>query len=128
MNTEAPRQVILVVDDAPENIQVLSAILKPSYKVKAATSGERALKIAHSDKPPDLILLDIMMPEMDGYEVCRQLKADEHTRAIPVIFVTGLSEDTDQQKGLALGAAGYLTKPVNPDEVLALSRSTIKGR
>ena len=128
MNIEAPRQVILVVDDAPENIQVLSAILKPSYKVKAATSGERALKIACSDKPPDLILLDIMMPEMDGYEVCRQLKAEEHTRAIPVIFVTGLSEDTDQNKGLALGAAGYLTKPVNPDEVLALSRSTIKGR
>ena len=127
MNIEAPRQVILVVDDAPENIQVLTAILKPCYKVKAATSGERALKIARSDKPPDLILLDIMMPEMDGYEVCRQLKADDHTKAIPVIFVTGMSDDAEQQKGLALGAAACLTKPVNPDEVLDLSRTTIEG-
>jgi len=128
LNTETPKQVVLVVDDAPENIQVLSAILKPSYKVKAATSGERALKIARSDKPPDLILLDIMMPEMDGYEVCRQLKADEKTRTIPVIFVTGMSDDAEQQKGLALGAAAYLTKPVDPDEVLALSRKAVLTR
>jgi len=128
LNTEAPKQVVLVVDDTPENIQVLSAILKPSYKVKAATSGERALKIARSDNPPDLILLDIMMPEMDGYEVCRQLKADDQTRSIPVIFVTGMSDDAGQQKGLALGAAAYLTKPVEPDEVLALSRIAILGK
>jgi len=128
LNTETPGQIVLVVDDTPENIQVLTAILKPFYKVKAATSGERALKIARSDKPPDLILLDIMMPEMDGYEVCRQLKADEHTGAIPVIFVTGMSDATDRQKGLALGAAAFLTKPVDPDEVLALSRDTIPDR
>jgi len=125
LNTEVPKQVVLVVDDAPENIQVLSAILKPSYKVKAATSGERALKIARSDKPPDLILLDIMMPEMDGYEVCRQLQADEKTRTIPVIFVTGMSDEAEQQKGLALGADAYLTKPVDPDEVLIVSRNAI---
>lgn len=128
MNTEAPKKIVLVVDDAPENIQVLSAILKPSYKVKAATSGERALKIARSDKPPDLILLDIMMPEMDGYEVCRQLKADDHTKAIPVIFITGMSDDAEQQKGLALGAEAYLTKPVDPDEVLVLSREAVLTR
>jgi len=123
-----PRRTVLVVDDAPENIQVLSAILQPSYKVKAATSGERALKIARSDKPPDLILLDIMMPEMDGYEVCRQLKSDEQTRTIPVIFVTGMSDEAEQQKGLELGAAAYLIKPVEPGEVLAVSKVAILGK
>lgn len=119
MNDITEKQVVLVVDDAPENIQVLSAILKKTYKVKIATNGEKTLKIATSDNPPALILLDIIMPEMDGYEVCSRLKADQTTMDIPVIFVTGLMENADQEKGMALGASGYLNKPVDPDEVLA---------
>jgi len=114
MTDDKPKPVILVVDDAPANIQVLSAILKAKYKVKAATSGEKALKIAASDNPPDLILLDILMPEMDGFEVCRQLKANTATNTIPVIFVTGADSAEDKEQGLALGAVEFLTKPVDP--------------
>ncbi|HED16865.1 MAG TPA: response regulator [Gammaproteobacteria bacterium] len=117
MAEDNPKKVVLVVDDAPANIQVLSAILKQQYKVKAATSGEKALKIASSDNPPDIILLDILMPEMDGFEVCRQLKASGATRAIPVVFVTGADTAEDKEKGLALGAVDFLTKPVDPDQV-----------
>ncbi len=114
MTDDNPKKVVLVVDDAPANIQVLSAILKEQYKVKAATSGEKALKISTSANPPDIILLDILMPEMDGFEVCRQLKASDETRTIPVVFVTGADTAEDKEKGLALGAVDFLTKPVNP--------------
>ncbi len=114
MADDNPKKVVLVVDDAPANIQVLSAILKEQYKVKAATSGEKALKIATSASPPDIILLDILMPEMDGFEVCRQLKASDVTRAIPVVFVSGADTSEDREKGLALGAVEFLTKPVDP--------------
>ena len=113
------KKVILVVDDNPENIDVLVGILGGSYKVKAATSGEKALK-ASSKRPPDLILLDIMMPEMDGYEVLVQLKANSDTANIPVVFATGMSENADQEKGVALGARGYLTKPVDPVKVISI--------
>jgi len=116
---DSPKKVVLVVDDAAANIQVLSAILKEKYKVKAATSGEKALKIASSDNPPDIILLDILMPEMDGFEVCRQLKASNATGAIPIVFVTGADSDEDKKKGLALGAVDFLTKPVDPGLVHA---------
>ena len=88
MAPDSQKQTILVVDDTPENIDVLSGILNQEYRVKVALNGERALKIAASDSPPDLILLDVMMPGMDGYEVCRRLKGDEATHDIPVIFVT----------------------------------------
>jgi putative two-component system response regulator len=125
VSEDITKQVILVVDDAPENIQVLSAILKNNYKVKIATNGEKALKIANSDNPPDLILLDIIMPEMDGYEVCKQLKENQTTKDIPVIFVTGVTEKSEQEKGMALGALGYLNKPVDPDEVLQAVRKYI---
>lgn len=115
----ADRQTILIVDDTPDNIALLSALLKDRYKTKAATQGERALVIAAADPPPDLILLDIVMPGMDGYEVCRQLKADPRTAGIPVIFLTALAQHDDEAMGLKLGAVDYLTKPVNPSIMLA---------
>jgi len=115
--TEKP--TILVVDDTPDNLSLMSGLLKDDYKVKVANSGERALKIALSESPPDLILLDIMMPEMDGYEVCRHLKADIRTRDIPVIFLTAKTEVADETRGLELGAVDYITKPISPPIVLA---------
>ena len=112
-------KILLVVDDAPDNIQLLSGLLKDKYKIKAATSGEKALLIARKTPPPDLILLDVMMPGMDGYEVCRQLQADALTRAIPVVFVTGHATEQEKQRGLAMGAVAYLSKPVAPQELLS---------
>ncbi len=112
------RPAILVVDDTPENIDVLRGILGADFTVKVANSGQLALKIAAAQLP-DLILLDVMMPGMDGYEVCRQLKADPLTRAIPVIFITARAETEDEVQGLGLGAADYLTKPVVPAIVKA---------
>ena len=110
---------ILVVDDTPANLTLMTGLLQDDYQVRAATSGEKALKIACSDNPPDLILLDIMMPEMDGHEVCRRLKADEKTCDIPIIFLTAMSEAEDEEKGLKLGAVDYITKPVSPPIALA---------
>src|SRR6185369_2170522 len=97
------KQTILIVDDIPANIDILSAILKENYTVKAATSGQKALVIAESITPPDLILLDVMMPDMDGYEVCRRLKENPLTRRIPVIFVTARGEIEDESTGFACG-------------------------
>ncbi|MBP9803498.1 MAG: two-component system response regulator [Candidatus Accumulibacter sp.] len=108
------RATLLVVDDTPDNLALMSALLRDSYQVKVATQGEKGLRIAESTSPPDLILLDVMMPDMDGYEVCRRLKANPRTRNIPVIFLTARSEVEDEQKGLALGAADYITKPISP--------------
>ena len=108
------RKTILVVDDTPDNITLLRDILNERYKIKAATTGERALKIAFSENPPDLILLDIVMPEMDGYEVCRRLKADETTGEIPVIFITAKTEVEDEIKGFEIGCVDYVTKPISP--------------
>jgi class 3 adenylate cyclase/CheY-like chemotaxis protein len=115
----SPDQTVLAVDDTPDNLSLLTGLLKESYRVKVANSGEKALKIAFSDDPPDLILLDIMMPEMDGYEVCRQLKGNPVARDIPVIFLTAKSEVEDERMGLELGAVDYLTKPVSPPLMLA---------
>jgi CheY-like chemotaxis protein len=116
---QLPGQTVLAVDDTPDNLSLLTGLLKDTYKVKVANGGEKALKIAFSDNPPDLILLDIMMPEMDGYEVCRQLKAHPATRDIPVIFLTAKSEVEDERMGLELGAVDYLTKPVSPPLLMA---------
>ncbi|MHC4995814.1 MAG: response regulator, partial [Planctomycetota bacterium] len=127
MSAKKPRR-LLIVDDERFNINVLADLLKPEYQVMAAKSGAQALKAASSDTPPDLILLDIMMPEMDGYEVCRRLKEDEKTRDIPVIFVTSMNEDTDETKGLELGAADYLTKPISPAIVLARVKTQLTIR
>jgi putative two-component system response regulator len=113
------KKTVLVVDDTPDNLSLMSGLLKDNYKVKVANSGEKALKIATTAPPPDLILLDIMMPGMDGYEVCRLLKHDPATMDIPVIFLTAKAEVEDERKGLELGAVDYITKPISPPIVLA---------
>ena len=113
------KATLLVVDDTPDNLALMSSLLKDDYLVKVANSGEKALKIAASDTPPDLILLDIMMPGMDGYEVCQRLKRDPGTMNIPVIFLTAKSAEEDEEKGLELGAVDYITKPISPPIVLA---------
>jgi putative two-component system response regulator len=119
MAEEQSKPIVLVVDDVPENIDLLSAVLRPFYKVKAALNGERALKIASSDPKPDLILLDVMMPEIDGHEVCRRLKGQANTAKIPVIFVTAKNQEEDEKAGLDLGAVDYIAKPISPPIVLA---------
>ena len=104
-----PRQkLILVVDDTPLNISVITGVLKDTYKTKVATSGAKALAIAAADEKPDLILLDVSMPCMDGYEVCTRLKADPRTRDVPVIFVTGQTETEDETRGFEVGAVDYI--------------------
>ena len=108
---------ILLVDDTPENLDVLNGLLV-NYKKSVAINGSEALKIAQCDNPPDLILLDIMMPEMDGYETCRRLKENPCTKDIPVIFMTALSETVDKLKGFEIGAVDYVTKPFEPKELL----------
>ena len=119
MESKEDKQTILVVDDAPVNIELLSNILSPNYKVKGAINGEKALKIAHKESQPDLILLDIVMPGMNGYEVCEQLKQDPATASIPVIFITAKTTTEDEQHGLELGAVDYITKPISPAIVKA---------
>jgi signal transduction histidine kinase len=113
------KSTLLVVDDTPDNLTLMSNLLRDDYKVKLANSGEKALKIAMSDSPPDLILLDILMPGMSGYEVCQRLKSDPKSMDIPVIFITGKSDAADEKKGLELGASDYITKPISPAIVLA---------
>lgn len=108
-----PRARLLIVDDEPINIRMLDAMLRDDYDISAATSGELALKRAFTT-PPDLILLDIQMPTMDGYEVCRRLKDNEHTRDIPIIFVTAKTDTAEEIRGLELGAVDYITKPFHP--------------
>ena len=119
------RATILVVDDTPDNLSLMGGLLKDQYKVKVANSGERALEIVADADKPDLILLDIMMPEMDGYEVCRRLMANPNTRDIPVIFLTAMATVEDEQKGLEMGAADYITKPISPPIVLARIRTQL---
>ena len=117
---EKPIATVLVVDDTPDNLTLMSALLREHYHVKVANQGEKALKIARTAAgAPDLILLDIMMPGMDGYEVCRQLKADAQTRHIPVIFLTARADIDDECQGLQLGAVDYITKPIVAPIVLA---------
>jgi PleD family two-component response regulator len=112
------RQVVLAVDDTPENLDVVKALLSPAFIVKAAVTGMMALKIVEKQSP-DLILLDIRMPEMDGFEVCRKLKSNEASADIPVIFLTGESDVASEADALAAGAAGYITKPIDPDALRA---------
>ncbi len=114
-----PKSTILVVDDIPDNLALMINLLKDDYQVKAADCGAKALRIATSAFPPDLILLDIMMPMMDGYEVCIQLKLNPKTLNIPVIFLTGKADVEDEKKGLDLGAVDYITKPISPSIMLA---------
>ena len=118
MSQNIPRQTILVVDDTPANIDVVKSLLSKTYLVQAAVNGMMALKIV-SKKKPDLILLDIMMPEMDGYEVCARLKQNEETRDIPIIFLTAQREIESMVKGFEIGGVDYVTKPFNPSELIA---------
>ena len=113
------KPIVLVVDDAPDNLFLMKNLLEGHYRVKVASTGAQAVRIAASDSPPDLILLDVMMPEMDGYEVCLQLKQSAKTKNIPVIFLTARSEVEDEERGLELGAVDYITKPISPPVVLA---------
>ena len=115
--TTAP--IILIVDDTPQNLTVLGELLRPLYQVRAATSGEIALRVAHASPRPDLILLDIMMPGMDGRDVLRRLRESDDTKDIPVIFITAMSSSEDEEVGLDLGAVDYITKPFHPPVVLA---------
>jgi sigma-B regulation protein RsbU (phosphoserine phosphatase) len=126
MSDSGRKGTVLVVDDSPENIDLLGGVLSQDYKIKVALNGEKALKIAGSENPPDIILLDIMMPGMDGYEVCRRLKSDPKTRDIPVIFITSMSEVEDETKGLALGAIDYITKPIRSPIVQARVKSHLE--
>src|SRR5262249_540430 len=113
------QKLILVVDDTPLNISVITGALKDNYRTKVATSGARALAIAAADEKPDLILLDVMMPELDGYEVCSRLKADPATREIPIIFLTSQTSADDETHGFEVGAVDYVHKPFSPAVVRA---------
>ena len=119
------KQTILIVDDEPLNIKVLSQALSPWYRVKAATNGRDAINISSSEDPPDLILLDISMPDMDGYQVCQELKSSHETKDIPIIFLTGKNSTEDEAKGLELGAADYIAKPFSLPIVMARIRNQI---
>ena len=125
MNEANP--VVLVVDDVPDNLVLANALLKPYYKVKLATSGAAALKIAQAEQP-DLILLDVVMPEMNGYDTCAQLKANQTLRQIPVIFLTALGEVADAEQGFALGAVDYIVKPFTPSLLLARVKTHLSLR
>jgi putative two-component system response regulator len=116
---------VLIVDDSSDNIMLMSRLLKDNYRTIIATNGEKALKLASSDEPPDLILLDIVMPGMDGYEVCRRLKEDPKTVKIPVIFLTAKSDVENEKKGFELGAVDYITKPISAPIVLARIKTHI---
>ena len=125
MSISKKKEKILVVDDTPENLDVVKGILKEDYTLFLAVNGNLALKIAKAQKP-DLILLDIMMPEIDGYEVLRRLKQDEEINSIPVIFLTAKTEIEDERKGLELGAVDYIMKPISPPILSARIRTQLR--
>ena len=114
--------LLLIVDDNPENLTVIGELLQPRYRLRAANGGPRALWLATVEPQPDLILLDVMMPDMDGYEVLARLRADPATRHIPVVFLTALDSAADEERGLQLGAVDYITKPIRPAVLLARVR------
>ena len=120
------KSTVLIVDDSPENITVLGALLRQECTVRVATSGEKALQIVNSDHPPDLILLDVIMPGMDGYEVCNKIKSNPATKNIPIIFITAKSGEDDEVKGFELGAVDYITKPFSPVVIKARVRTHLE--
>lgn len=125
MNEQEKRPVVLAVDDTPENIDVVKGLLTSKFIIKAAVNGMMALKIVEK-QPPDLILLDIRMPGMDGFEVCRKLKENDASAAIPVIFLTGESDAETEADALAAGAAGFITKPIDPATLLTTIADCLK--
>lgn len=129
MNTahdEIEKPCVLVVDDTPDNLAMISNLIKDHYRVRVANNGEKCLQIASSECPPALILLDIMMPVMNGYETCRQLKHNPKTRDIPVIFLTAKSDLEDAEMGLSLGAVAYITKPISPSILMERLNSHLR--
>jgi phosphoserine phosphatase RsbU/P len=128
MTIPANKRVLLLVDDDSENIQVVHSILKDNYKIRVAKTGAKALELAKIEPSPDLILLDVIMPEMDGYEACRWLKSDQRTRDIPVIFLTGKTEVADEARGFEVGAVDYIHKPFSPPIVTARVRTHLMLR
>lgn len=125
-NNSTPQKTVLIIDDTPDNLAVLGALLMPYYEVRIARSGQRALAAVGSEPRPDIILLDIMMPQMDGFEVLKRLKANPDTQDIPVIFITALEAVEDEVQGFALGAVDYITKPIKPAIVLARLRTQLE--
>lgn len=125
MDIQYTKPSLLIVDDEPSNVKILNALLRSDYNSRVATNGERALEIAMSDNPPDLILLDIMMPGIDGYEVCRRLKSVSSTQDIPVIFITAKTDEEDELRGFEAGAVDYVTKPFRPVVVQARVRTHV---
>lgn len=128
MTAQRERRCLLVVDDAPENLAVLNQLLKDEYRIKTALDGERALALAATEPQPDLILLDIVMPGIDGFEVCRRLRDNPLTSSIPVIFLTSRSQVEDEQLGFDVGGVDYLLKPVSPPIVLARVRTHLQAK
>lgn len=120
---EHETQTVLIVDDEPTNVQALAGLLKDEFRIKVANNGEKALSLAGGEHQPDLILLDIQMPNMDGYEVCRRLKEDARTSEIPIIFVTARDAASDEEKGFLLGAVDYISRPFYPAIVRARVRT-----
>jgi two-component system sensor histidine kinase/response regulator len=114
---DAPRLTILIVDDRPDNLHVLANIFKNDYRVQAADSGEKALALCRSDAPPALVLLDVIMPGMDGFEVAQRMRAHPNSENTPVIFVTAATDDATRLKGMTLGAVDFVTKPVDPVQI-----------
>ena len=125
MEDNTGNKSVLIVDDENMNMFALTHMLRPDYTVYAAKNGQSAIRIAKKQLP-DIILLDILMPEMDGYEVLSQLKSDEETRKIPVIFITGLISPEDEKKGLEMGAADYISKPFNAETVRMKIRTQLQ--
>ena len=115
---------VLVVDDTETNIDILVDILDKIYEVSVALDGRSALEYLE-EEVPDCILLDVMMPGIDGFEVCRRIKADEKTKNVPIIFITAMTDEQEKNKGLSLGALGYISKPIDPEEVLAAVKKVL---
>ena len=120
------QKLVLVVDDTPTEIAVISGVLKDSFRIKVATNGKKALAMARASDKPDLILLDVVMPGMDGFEVCRHLKATPTTREIPVIFLTGVTDAENEEKGFEIGAVDYIHKPFSAPIVLARVKNSTR--
>ena len=128
MNRIATKHLLLLVDDDPENIEIVNSILGEEYEIRVAKNGVKALELANMDPRPGLILLDVVMPHMDGYEVCKHLKADPKTRVIPVIFLTGKTDVADETHGFEVGAVDYIHKPFSPPIVKARVRTHLMLR
>jgi putative two-component system response regulator len=122
------KRTVLVVDDTPDNLAFIAALLSDQYRVKVANSGPKALAVARSADPPDLILLDVMMPGMSGFEVCEQLKADPGTAGIPVVFLTANTGAEDEKRGFDIGGADYITKPISPAVTIARVRTHLENK